>query len=350
MLKMFALPISYLIRWVGEKSPVSPTEIEDESEGEQDDGEKNNKVEEVEEDREMHTPAKNVHGNDDEDEESQEKDDGSRSVQPEEIADAMLKDTHPKGEDGPDNFETLPFGDVAAVESQWRLCVSPEGVGEEKGEVEDNAEDREKIKEAWKQRSREKKEEKETEEKVGKKKKEEKETEKRVSKKEEKETEKKEKEKKEEPSQAKLKDMRAAVWTKRPLHEVTPGSQDTTKTNVVKVDSDEERDKTQAFKDPYHHTNHHHNYDILLTSSPSRVNLFMYETKLYLKYKCLFKSNLGVSEWIPSQLTCVRSSVWKNLVAKTCNTKQVHDSFSYWPGPTAFDRRTNAWRWDGAGC
>ncbi len=38
---MFALPKKYyLIRWVGEKSPVSPTEIEDESEGEQDDAEK----------------------------------------------------------------------------------------------------------------------------------------------------------------------------------------------------------------------------------------------------------------------------------------------------------------------
>ncbi len=219
----------------------------------------------------MHTPARSVHGNDNEDEEPQEKDDGSRSVKPEEIADAMLNHPHPKGEEGPDNFETLPFGDVAAVESQWRLCVSPEGVGEEKGEVEDDAEDREKLKEAWKQRSRENKAEKKTEKKEGKEKKEEKETEKMASKekKEEKETEKKEKEKKEEPSQAKLTDMRAAVWTKRPA-----GSQDM-KTNVVKVDSDEEKEKTQAFKDPYHHTNHHHNYDILLTSSPSRVNLCM---------------------------------------------------------------------------
>ena len=301
--------------WVGGKSPVSPTEIEDESEESK---EKEEKEEDKDDKGEMYTPAKSVHeidveedgeGGEEEEPENDAVLDGATG--PEDLASQILKNPAPEENQNIDNVQTMPMfvDEVAAVESQWRLCGSPEvevEPQENQQEIEAKAAEAEKVKKEKRKtekpeekeakaeprvekvkkekRKTEKPEEKEAKADVEKVKKEKRKNVEEVKKESQKSTRKEqdeqvkgenveEKEKKKEAKddgshQAKLRDMAAAVWTKR-QHDAAAGGQHSAKaTSIVeKLDSDEEKDKTQAFKDPYHHTDPSHLW-YLLTFSP----------------------------------------------------------------------------------
>ena len=234
--------------WTGDEasSPIPPTELEEE------DGENEHEEEDEEEEEEdaKPTPAKSIHDDDEVEENTGE------GPSPEGVANDLLLVESDVQEVNPDNMQTLP---MEIIESQWRLSEIPseqEQIAEEEKVKEEEkakeSKDEEKVKEE--EKAKESKDEEKELEKGKKKAKLTKEAKKDLAKTEQKKNETKNDGSTESGYQATLKEMPAAVWTTRSrgTKGEPPKEAPTVEENSVAIealDSEEEKEKGQAFKD-----------------------------------------------------------------------------------------------------